>query len=303
MRLDLRKILLMLVLCTLSAGCHSKAVQPEQTPASTQPEQNPAPEEFTTNEETSPQPSGSQELLSHINVKDGYAVAEYGESAGNDYSYAVCRFIQDDRPEDDAGMYWEVFVLDGEQMVTVLRIEEDEHGNAFPPASELVLEYDVNFDGVNDILLCLGHFGNQGLVAYKSYLAGNNTFTHCPSFTDIANPAVDSDAHIVRSQWRNWAASHSWAVYTCQDNVFTMTECLTESLKIEEDGTETWFWKDEILKDGEWQIREEYTEHDYDPETLYQKRCGPDSHWGLDQEKWNTLFNGGKMSDFSIYAS
>lgn len=300
--MDNRKqiIVLLIALCILLVGCGSTAVQTEQalteaainteTNTETTPETPPVSSTESAVGDTSvSQTSYNQELLTHITIKDGFAVADYAESSGDDYSYAIYRFLQTNCPVNNAKMYWEVFVMDGETIVTILRIEDEEHGSAFSTDPEMVLEYDVNFDGINDILLCLGHFGNQGAIAYKCYLAEDNTFTHCPSFTNIVNPSIDSDAHIVRSQWRNWAASHSWAIYICQDNVFTMTECLTESLKIEEDGTETWFWQDEILKDGEMQIREEYTEHDYDPETLYQKRYGPDSYWGLDQEKWNTL--------------
>lgn len=245
-----------------------------------------------------------QDLLPYITIKDGFTIADYGESAGTDYSYAVFRLCQEGKSDYDMEMYWEILVMDGEDVLTVLQIENEEYGSAFPPPSEIVLEHDVNFDGINDILLCLGHFGNQGFISYKCFLAAGDgtTFTHCPSFAGIANPAIDNEAKVVRSQWRNWAASHSWGIFTFQDNEFTMAEFLTESLELDENDDEVWTWRDEIWKDDRWQVREEYTELDYDSETLYQKHYGPDSYWGLDQDKWNTLFNGGKMSDYSIYA-
>lgn len=258
--------------------------------------------EKATIQETTPPVPYNQELLPYITIKDGFTVADYGESAGTDYSYAVYRLSKGDSSDRNMEMYWEVVVLDNEHVVTVLSIENEEYGSAFPSPAELVLECDVNFDGIHDILLCLGHFGSQGLVTYKCFLSDGETLTYCPSFTDIANPAIDYDGQVVRSQWRNMATSHGWGIYTFQDNAFTMTECFTESETQDESGTYLWTWTDEVFKDGQWQIREYYTEHDYDAETIYHKHYGPDSYWGLDQDKWNTLFNGGKMSDFSIYA-
>lgn len=116
----------------------------------------------------------------------------------------------------------------------------------------MVIEADVNFDGKNDILICLGHFGAQMALAYKCF----------------------------------------------PDGEFVMTERLTEEPAESEN---LWTWRDEILVDNEWQTREYFTEEYFDSETLYNKFYGSDSYWKLQDEWWNTLFNGGKMSDFSIY--
>lgn len=296
----------------LLTGCNNKKENTDETPTITEsyPETSSGPaveaqvesELLQSTTEPITELVYNKALLPCITIKDGFTIADYGESEGNDYTYAVYRLAQMDRPDNDREQYWEVVVMREREMMDVLRIENEEYGAAFPSPSEVALEYDVNFDGVNDILLCLGHFGNQGLIAYKCYLADGGAFKLCPSFAGIANPSVDSDTRVVRSQWRNYAASHSWGIYRYQDDAFIMTECLTEAEVPDENGNFYWYWEDKVFKDGEWQIREYYTEDDYDTETLYLKRCGPDSYWGLDQDKWNTLFNGGKMWDFSIYA-
>lgn len=81
----------------------------------------------------------------------------------------------------------------------VLRIENDERGDALPSCEDLVTEIDADFDGTNDLLLCLGHFGTQWAVAYKCWLTRDNALTYCPSFTEIANPALDPERKEVLS--------------------------------------------------------------------------------------------------------
>lgn len=46
-------------------------------------------------------------------------------------------------------------------------------------------------------------------------------------------------------------------------------------------------WTEEVFLEGEWQVREHYTEEDYDAGTIYNKLYGPESCWGLEQAKWN----------------
>lgn len=222
-------------------------------------------------------------------VSDEYRLSDYGEYEGTDYSYGVTCMRKESEDGSDTSLYWEIEVKQDNHVITVLRVEDFEHGTAFPAASEMVKECDVNFDGKNDILLCLGHFGNQGAAAYKCFLSADSGFLHCPSFTDIANPAVDYAGQFIRSSWRNSAASHSWGLYRFVENEFVLTECLTEEAIDWKEDEPVFGWKDEILVDGEWQLRESFTEEDYDSETIDDKLYGPDSYWALSDEKWSAL--------------
>ncbi len=94
---------------------------------------------------------------------------------------------------------------------------------------------DVNFDGRPDLLICTGHHGNQGFLTYYCFLQTEDGFSEAPTFTGIPNPAVDEENRLILSQWRNWAASHSWAEYRYQDGEYRMSRELKEELMTDED--------------------------------------------------------------------
>lgn len=115
---------------------------------------------------------------------------------------------------------------------------------------------------------------------------------YCPSFSEIANPSLDHTAQVVRSQWRNSASSHGWGIFKFTGTEFVETQRLTETAEYRNEGEEpVRSWTEEVFLEGEWQVREYYTEEDYDAGTIYNKLCGPESYWGLDQAKWNTSLN------------
>ena len=87
---------------------------------------------------------------------------------------------------------------------------------------------DVNFDDVPDLLLCSGHHGNQGAIAYYCFLQTDAGFVEAPTFTEIPNPAVDTENKLILSQWRNSATSHSWAEFKYKDNAYALYRELCE---------------------------------------------------------------------------
>lgn len=101
---------------------------------------------------------------------------------------------------------------------------------------------------------------------------------------------MDDTNQVVLSQYRNSAASHSWSVFVFIEHEFRETQRLTEKAIYQSD-TLIWSFQDEVFLDGEWQTGEYYTEKDYDAETIQSKLYGSESYWGLDQEKWNPLYN------------
>jgi preprotein translocase subunit SecE len=86
---------------------------------------------------------------------------------------------------------------------------------------------DVNFDGRNDILIKQGHFGNQGFVLYTCFFFFFFFYVLNRSFSSIRNPSLDTTNSRILTSWRNHAASHSWAMYSYINGVFTETERLT----------------------------------------------------------------------------
>ena len=167
-----------------------------------------------------------------------------------------------------------------------------------PVSLENKFEYmDVNFDDVPDLLICTGHHGNQGLITYCCFLQTDTGFVEEPTFTDIANPSVDSENHLILSQWRNWAASHSWAKYMYQDNVYVLYRELCEEAEIPEKGQDTdediWVW----TVNGEEIGRSDELSRSEIEDLLYNEN----SEWRLVDDRWRTIYNNGLMKDYSIY--
>ena len=247
----------------------------------------------------------SESYLAYVTMDDGYEITARVKGAGAEYEYIIYELENfESTLEFGRKMYWTVLVLKDGIVQSTLRQDAEEYTDLLPTADNLVLETDADFDGKNDILMWLGHFGNQGLVRYACYLSRGSEFVECSSFADIANPAIDAENRVVLSSWRNSAMSHSYAMFYFIDGAFVEMERLTEEAVLRENDEMLWTWTDEVFVDGEWQIREYFTEDDYEHDVLYtEKIYGPGLHWDMEQDRWRALFNSGLMSDFSIYDS
>ena len=152
---------------------------------------------------------------------------------------------------------------------------------------------DVNFDTVPDLLICTGHHGNQGALTYYCFLQTDTGFVEAPTFSDIPNPSIDAENQLILSQWRNSAASHSWAEYKCEDNIFVLSRELREELLVVSD-EEIWIW----TVNGEEVGRSNELSKAEIENLLY----NDNSEWNLSHNRWQILYNNGMMSDYSIYA-
>lgn len=164
---------------------------------------------------------------------------------------------------------------------------------------------DVDFDGRPDLLVWLGHFGAQGLVRYECYLQREGGFEHCESFQEIPNPSIDTENRMILSQIRNSAASHSWGKYEYRDETFVLTAYLTEEPCPESWGQEEddliWQWIEETLQSGEMVQNRCWRSDEYTKEEINGIIYNACSDWGLQTDRWRTIYNGGLMADFSIY--
>lgn len=202
---------------------------------------------------------------------------------------------------DEDNWFWEDGVLvvsrEGDSEEAQIINVKAEGGYAVWVSVKHKFEYvDVNFDGLRDLLICTGHHGAQGLLTYYCFLQTGDGFEESPSFTEIPNPAVDADNRLILSQWRNSAASHSWAEFGYQDNTYVMYRELCEDLdhdilyELDED---VWVWtvNGEVIGRSDELSREEIEDLIYNE----------NSEWGIEGDRWRTLYNNGLTTDFSIY--
>ena len=215
-------------------------------------------------------------------------------------SFVVEWILTDYEDEDNIFLEDGVLVIseeDNEENTQVIHVQA-EGGWGSPVSLENKFKYmDVNFDDIPDILVCTGHHGNQGLITYYCFLQSDTGFVEAPTFTEIANPAVDTENKLILSQWRNWAASHSWAEYKYQDNAYVLDRELCEDAKMPEDGQDAndyiWVW---TVNGKEIGRSDELSEPEIE-ELLYSEN----SEWRIADDRWRTIYNNGLTADYSIY--
>lgn len=170
---------------------------------------------------------------------------------------------------------------------------EAKGGGAVWVSAEDKFEYaDVNFDNLPDLLICTGQHGNQGLLTYYCFLQTEDGFAEAPTFTQIPNPAVDADQRFILSQWRNSAASHSWAEYKCVDNTYVLYRELRED-PVWDSEEDIWVW----TVNGEEIGRSDTLSDEEIDNLLYNEN----SEWNIAGDRWQTLYNDGLTIDYSIY--
>lgn len=249
--------------------------------------------------------------LESISLENGI-LNGYAKMADDNHVFEV--FITPNKIDEDTyrGQFYSIIVEDRQmnpiQMIPYA-VRTDEYSvSLYPSLEKTFYLLDVNFDGFNDILILTGYYGTQGAACYTCWLwdAGTGAYIQNDSFSDIPNVSIDRDSHRVLGCWRNWAASHSWAMYQYIDGEFVMTSMLTiEAIwddTLSEEPTR-WQYTDERLIDGQMQIYEQFTVvipgKDDDKVMKYRRESG---YWDLYGDQWQQLDNGGLLVDFSIYA-
>ena len=179
----------------------------------------------------------------------------------------------------------------------VIRVQGRGGGWGPPAGLDNKFEYmDVNYDDVPDLLICTGHHGAQGSITYYCFLQTDAGFVEAPTFTEIQNPSVDTENKLILGQWRNWAASHSWAEYQFQDNAYVLYRELCEEPEIfgeGQDASEVWVW----TVNGEEIGRSDKLSESEIEDLFYNEN----SEWKLMDDRWRTIYNNGLMKDYSIY--
>ena len=214
----------------------------------------------------------------------------------------VFEWILTDYDDEDNYFYEEgVLIISKEDDAEYMQVihTQGEGGGWGPPASlSYKFKYmDVNFDDVPDLLICTGHHGNQGLVTYYCFLQTDTGFEEAPTFTEIANPSVDTENKLILSQWRNSAVSHSWAEYKYQDNAYILDRELREDAEAPEGARDAsdyiWVW----TVNGEVIGRSDELSESEIIDLLYNEN----SEWRIADDRWRTIYNNGMTADYSIY--
>jgi len=143
---------------------------------------------------------------------------------------------------------------------------------------------DVDFDGVNDVLVWLGHEGNQGVITYSAFLNRGDTYI-VTNFYEIPFPAISCTREKILGGVRNWAASHSSFLYMFIAGEFIMTDSFIR---------EVCRYTHELmyiitLCDGQ-EVNEVY----FYPENqvkIFELFYAEDSKWGLDRCRWRNVFD------------
>lgn len=175
--------------------------------------------------------------------------------------------------------------------VQIIHVKAEGGGGMWVSVENKFEYVDVNYDGILDFLICTGSHGNQGALTYYCFLQTENGFVESPTFTDIMNPAIDAENELILSQWRNSAASHSWAEFQYQDNAYVMHRELREEIWDAEENIWIWTVNGEVVGRSDELSAEEIED------LLYNEN----SEWEILGDRWQTLYNNGIMADYSIY--
>lgn len=173
---------MVLMLCMSACGKEQKAETKDETQAITEAEVN-------------------------TNKKSGELISETKEYTGEKYHYEI---IENRNAEWQEIVSWQVNVYEGDLFIQEIYYEHDEDAGALADHENIIWEADVNFDGFKDLLICQGHYGAQGALGYRCYLANTIAagFDYCEGFEDISNPQIDPVNKCIRSMIRSNAVSY-----------------------------------------------------------------------------------------------
>lgn len=105
-----------------------------------------------------------------------------------------------------------ISVYDGNRLIQTIEQVWETFYNMTEPVPR-INEWDINFDGVKDLVMFDCYTGNQAAALYTGYLAKGSKFVECESFGSIFNPKVDEEKQIITSISRGNAITHVLSYY------------------------------------------------------------------------------------------
>jgi len=146
---------------------------------------------------------------------------------------------------------------------------------------------DIDFDGIKDVLVWLGSFGNQGAMVYDAFLNRENSYIET-NFAEILNPAINTQDGSIRGSTRNSGASHSFFIYSFINDSFVKTDEFTREIDLDVNKPKYRI----SLKDGE--AVEEVYWYDEDFDLIQSVFYSANSRWGLSLDshvEWQPIFS------------
>lgn len=98
--------------------------------------------------------------------------------------------------------------------------------------SGTIEEEDINFDGIPDVVVCLGDFGVGDSYFFYDALVWNNNdncFEQVEEYSGIANPVIDTEKKMIVSEYTNLEGSTYREEYAWKDGKLTMIDSSSES--------------------------------------------------------------------------
>ncbi|MBO5341161.1 MAG: hypothetical protein J6A73_00590 [Lachnospiraceae bacterium] len=139
----------------------------------------------------------------------GFAVLREVVEQGERYTYYITDYCDRMNGWNEKRV---ISVYDGSRLVqTIEEVWETSYSMADP--FPRVHEWDINFDGVDDLVMFDCYTGNQAAALYTGYIASGNKFVECKSFGSIFNPRVDEEKQIIMSTSRSNAVTHIYSYY------------------------------------------------------------------------------------------
>lgn len=107
---------------------------------------------------------------------------------------------------------------------------------------------DINFDGVKDVLVYLGNFGNSGIEYFEAFVwsAETKQYVYAAEFKNIPNPYISEKDKCILSAARCSAAEDNYAQYVYEKGLFMKIAELRQ------------YWKGNIYPEKDKAIYEEH---------------------------------------------
>ena len=243
-------------------------------------------------------------LDQRIGVKKDYDAEEYMqypistiyfyEENGYAYEFVISIKSQKESNEKDVKIFVSKREGDEYKLQQVIQNEVgDSYGHAMKEDGIYLM--DVNFDGMNDILIHDGSYGARGHSYYSCYLYNGEEYELCKSFFDIPNPSIDTERKQILGYLYDNSGWQSFEIYTYQNGAFHKERELSEQTVYEEDAegndSVTYEYCESIYElttnsDGTTQQKlvseEEFSQEENGAEFVNDKLNGADSYWQFD---------------------
>lgn len=172
-------------------------------------------------------PANNNESVADV-AKDSTEVAASEPSARDGYTFETS-FRKDENGQCDALILTSKKGEKTQEFVCEFNWPKDKD---LLGESGTIEEEDINFDGIPDVVVCLGDFGVGDSYFFYDALVWNNNdncFEQVEEYSGIANPVIDTEKKMIVSEYTNLEGSTYREEYAWKDGKLTMIDSSSES--------------------------------------------------------------------------